>query len=215
MTRRTQARGRLRPLLILAVAALTVGLVAWVWNHQAANRHDEIQISSEPTPLASVHQIPRSLKIEVVVPATLTDEQRWYEAVIERVLDDPERWVGKPSLDLSDNDQAIFLSLIMTESSFQQFDADGNTLDSGIDCDGLAQLCDNPAVCDPDLRWNPFENVYCGASYFKTLVTKWDGDYAMAVAEYKGALDTLPSGETAPNPDHPAVRSVFANVVLR
>lgn len=214
MTRRTQKRGKLSLVLILVVTAVTVGLVAWVWNHQGTDRKDEVQISPQPTSLESVGQIPRSVKVEFV-PVFLTDEQSWYKWMTEQVLKDPQRWVNKPYLELSDNDKAIFLSLVLTESSFVQFDETGTTIDSGIDCDGLAQLCDNPAVCDPDLRWNPMENVYCGARYFKSLVDKWNGDYAMAVAEYKGALNQLPSGETTPNPDHTAVRSVFANVTLR
>jgi soluble lytic murein transglycosylase-like protein len=139
----------------------------------------------------------------------------WGLWVVEAVLDDPERYVGEPKVEMSENDRQVFIALIMTESSFRQFAEDGSTLDSGIDCDGLAQICANPAIMDPALRWNPMENVYAGAKYFANLLDKWDGNYAMAIAEYKGAINTLPSGQTRPNPDHPVVSDLFDHLSLR
>ena len=213
-----QARiGKLRLFLMLIVVATVIGAVGWVWNNQEPDQNSQETTTVGSPPL--VQQIVaatsnRPLSIEAIIPA-LSEEQQWYKWLVEQVLDDPERWVQKDPLSFSENDRQLFISLILTESSFSQFDDDGSTLDSGIDCDGLAQICANPALMDPAMRWNPMENVYAGARYFEDLIEKWDGDYSMAVAEYKGALNKMPDGRTIPNPDHPAVQSVFANIRLR
>lgn len=215
-THRTgKASGKLRLFLILTVIFLTAGIVGWIWYQQEPNT----KLVSELYPAKMVTPSPsptnRPVRLVAEIPKQLTDEQLFGLWVVEQVLEDPQKWVGKSKVRMSENDRQVFVALILTESSFLQFAEDGATLDSGIDCDGLAQLCNNPAVCNPNLRWNPFENAYCGAAYFKNLVEKWDGNYAKAIAEYKGAIKTLPNGRTIPNPDHPAVGMLFDFISVR
>jgi len=150
---------RVRLFLILATIVTVVGLVGWIWYDQdsssdgvASKPRDVVQtVTINPTPTN------RPIKLAAEIPQQLTDEQRFGLWVVEQVLDDSEKWVGEPTIEMSENDREVFIALILTESSFRQFDEDGSTLDSGIDCDGLAQLCNDPAVCSPEERWNPFE----------------------------------------------------------
>jgi len=222
-TRRTTTKthktgGKIRLFLILIVIAVTAGIVGWVFYSQEEDAKEiRNEVVTTVDTAITVPPIPtnRPIQLMAVIPDALSDEQRFGVGVVEQVLDDPERWVGEPTIEMSENDRQVFVALILTESSFRQFGEDGSTLDSGIDCDGLAQLCNDLTVCNPENRWNPFENVYCGARYFKELVEKWDGNYSLAVAEYKGAINTLPNGQTTPNPDHPAVRDLFAHLSLR
>ena len=221
MTRRiTSAQrtgGKWRRFLVIPIIILVMGLVGIVlWYSQDT---DEAQQEvSQPQAGETITAFPsptnRPVDLKAIIPSTLSDEQRFGIWVVEQVLDDPERWVDREKVEMSDNDRQVFFALILTESSFIQFADDGSTLDSGIDCDGLAQLCNNPAVCDPEARWNPFENVYCGMRYFKELVEKWTGDYAMAIAEYKGAIEKR-NGKTVPIPDHPVVQELFDHLALR
>ena len=212
-----KAGGKARLFLVLVVIALTTGAVSWVFLENQDSKTSDTVLVSELFPAQAAAPSPtnRPVKIQAEIPQQLTDEQRFGLWVVAQVLDDPNRWVGKPLVEMSENDRQVFTALILTESSFQQFAQDGTTLDSGIDCDGLAQLCNDEAVCDPSVRWNPFENTYCGAVYFKELVEKWNGNYATAVAEYKGALDTLPNGQTVPNPKHEVVELLFDYLSLQ
>lgn len=220
-TKRSHRFGRIRFFLIIAVIAVVTVTLGWAFKSQDKDVHEvrndtPVEAISQPVqPEIVPFPTNRPISIKAVIPPLLSDEQRYGLWVVEQVLDDPERWVQKEKVEMSENDQQVFIALILTESSFRQFAEDGSTIDSGIDCDGLAQLCNNPAVCNPDDRWNPFENVYCGARYFHELIEKWDGNYTMAVAEYKGAINTLPSGQTTPNPDHPAVSDLFTHLSLR
>ena len=221
-TRRTKvgarkAGGKVRLFSILVVIFLTVGIAGWAWYESQNQKDPDTNLVSELAPAQVLAPSPtnRPVKIQAEIPQQLTDEQRFGLWVVAQVLDDPNRWVGKPLVEMSENDRQVFIALILTESSFQQFAQDGTTLDSGIDCDGLAQLCNDEAVCDPTVRWNPFENAYCGAAYFKELVEKWEGDYSSAIAEYKGAVDTLPDGRSVPNPKHEVVELLFDYLSLQ
>ena len=220
MTRRTDSprmSGKTRIILILVILAIVTSLVGMAyWYSQNADETQQ-EVSQPPVEETNISTAPtnRPVNLKAIIPSSLSDEQRFGIWVVEQVLDDPERWVEKEKVEMSDNDQQVFIALILTESSFRQFADDGSTLDSGIDCDGLAQLCNNPAVCPPDDRWNPFENVYCGMRYFKELVEKWSGDYGMAVAEYKGAINKRADGTTVPNPEHSVVQDLFDHLALR
>ena len=166
--RRTQPRrrGYSRMLIVFIIVIVAVVGTVYLWSNQEDQLIAELSPATTQNPSADLVEdmpINRPIELEVVLP-TLSDEQRWYLRMVEQVLDDPQKWVGKPELDFSENDRVLFLALILTESSFYQFDDQGRTLDSGIGCVGLAQLCKDPNVCDPLLRWNPLENIYCGAA---------------------------------------------------
>ena len=213
--------GKTRLILILVIIGLVTSLVGLVYRYGYLDTNETRNIegsTGQMTPNPHPSPTNRPVKIVAEIPSNLTDEQRWYKEVVEMILDDPERWVGKKEVVMSDNDRQVFIVLMMTESSLYQFDENGNTLDSGIDCDGIGQvctdLCDRDPKDDTDLRYNPFENVYCALDYFASLIKKWDGNYAMAVAEYKGAIEKR-NGKTVPIPDHPVVQELFDHLALR
>lgn len=167
-------------------------------------------------PMAPLAQPPETY--EAVLPP-LTDEQRWYKLLGELVVKDPQRWVGEwipnPNLsDMTDNDEQVWIGLLVREDSLLQYDNTGETAqpqEENNDCRGLGQICPNPDICPVKLRWIPPVNLYCSARYFEDLVHKYNGGYDMAVAEYEGARKRDANGQLTaiPDPTNPDIQKIW------
>lgn len=98
--------------------------------------------------------------------------------------------IDRPALDLDDNEIVLWQALFCTEVSCNPWDEHGNAKVSSAGCVGASQIC-NMSICggvtERDRR-NPEMSMYLGACYFAELIERYDGDYTLAIAAYKGAL---------------------------
>jgi hypothetical protein len=205
-THRTKGRyyrpGRkLSFLILIAVVALGT-TVGWTFYSGEKDVNEAVQqqtdAASAPVPTN------RPITLKAVLPP-LSTEQTYYLKIVRREMAAANSW-----LQLSPNDQEVFVALMLTESSLRPFDNEGEPVESSMGCLGLGQIC-NLSIMDPELRGDPEENAKAAATYFAELLKESDGDYSLAIAKYKGAFDTDgTTGQVIYNRSHDHVLSVFA-----
>jgi len=219
MTQRTTTRpvrkgrrGTQVSLLIFFVLAAGVLIYMHPWS-SSAPQDEAVEIAPATLPTE------RQLRIETIFPP-LSEEQQWNVILVDMVLADPApfvgRWIPNPEpISLSENELAFVKAMALRESSLVHFDEAGWAKDSGIDCDGILQICNDPNICPPDLRWIPTVNIYCGARYFRNLNLVYD-DFWMALAHYQGARKADETGAlTIPDPDNPDIQLIAQYLRIR
>ncbi len=220
MTSRTTTRpvrrkpsGARAAILLFFGLATAVVLIMQPWSSDNAPQTQVAEVVIDPAP--AEHQ----LRIETIFPP-LSEEQQWNVILVDMVLADPApfvgRWIPNPEpIHLSENELAFVKAMALRESSLDHFDENGWAKDSGIDCDGILQICNDPNICPPDLRWIPTVNIYCGARYFRNLNEVYD-DFWMALAYYQGARKPDATGALVlPDPDHPDIQLIAQYLRIR
>ncbi|MDP2671511.1 MAG: lytic transglycosylase domain-containing protein [bacterium] len=214
---------------LLANVLVTLAMFAVVWpgiKWAYAHTHKDVPTPHARVAGAAAPVVQSPIRIEAQIPQLDVVQGCMLSQVITPVLDDFE----------DPNAAQVWLELLFTESSFYHWVPRGTEsadcsfireshenweiLNSGPVacgedlCVGLGQLSSFPEVCDPALRFDPFENVYCSARYFGELVDQYGGDFTKAVAKYKGAVNLTEYGTQIPDTQHPHVLMVFKQLTL-
>jgi hypothetical protein len=174
--------------IAIAIGAVVVLIVAMTIGTAGDERTADPQ---RIVPASVAPAVEPMLALAFEAPHPLSDTQRMY---IERAGIIPSCplcfGVDRPALTLDGNGIALWQALFCTEVSCQPWDEYGNAKVSSAGCVGASQIC-NMTICggvtERDRR-NPEMSLYLGACYLQELIERYDGDYRMAVAAYKGAL---------------------------
>lgn len=150
-----------------------------------------------PTPVPPLH-------LELALPP-LSDRQAKYRHAADVLPSCPLCFgVDQPPIPLSDNERAVFVALLFTESRLDPYEPDGSLKVSSAGCIGIAQLCGD--LLTPATRQSDELSIYTAAKYWRELLDETGGDFTAALRRYKG----ITTPDTAWQAD-----TVFALIRLR